>query len=458
MFKSLIKDGANTQIGRDFNLSSVNSWEQFSSQMPIFDYDSFKPYVERMMAGELNVSTKGAVRMYAKSSGTTSDRSKFIPVSDISLKQNHMLGMRDVGAIYTHNFPKTSVFNGKFLTLGGSSSMEGDNLIGDLSGLLIRRFVWGSGWFRAPKMSTALIPDFHEKCELICKECTNDNITAFAGVPSWNLALMSKILEHTGKSTLREVWPNLELFVHGGIEMTPYYKAFDQVCGGNDMRYMETYNASEGFFAIADDPARSDMLLMLDYYTFYEFRDGDNVCPLEGVKCGVPYAMIITSTTGLWRYEIGDMVEFTSVAPYRIRFAGRTRQFINVFGEEVIVDNSDKAIVEASERHGAVVRDYTLGPQFMGVDKKGCHQWLIEFVTPPKNLEVFTNELDAQLRMINSDYDAKRTSTLDIPDVVALESGTLLDWMQVNHKNKVPRLSNDRRVIESILSHVESRK
>ncbi len=452
IFEMLLKQGASTQFGREYAISRNMNWEQFSQKVPVFEYDAFKPYIERMINGETNVSCPGRVTQFAKSSGTTSDRSKYIPVSDASMRNNHMKGMRDVGSIYITNNQESRVFDGKFLSLGGSCSTEGENLVGDLSALLINNFRIGGEWFRSPKMSSALLKNFDQKCEQICEQSTKENITAFVGVPSWNLALMSRVLEYTGKSTLKEVWPQLELFAHGGIEMGPYRASFDRLYGGEGLNYLETYNASEGFIAIADDPARSDMLLMLDYDTFYEFRSGDEVVPLEGVKIGGSYAVIMTSSNGLWRYEVGDTVEFTSINPYRIRFAGRTKQFINVFGEEVMVDNTDRAINKASEKLGVVVSDYSIAPRFMGINSKGGHEWLIEFMTPPSDIEAFTSELDRSLRSINSDYDAKRESTLDQLKIVVLQRGSFLKWMSLNGKNKVPRLSNDRKAIESILS------
>lgn len=453
VFDELIHHGAKTKFGHKHDIHEGCTPEEFARKVETYDYEKFKPYVERMLSGESDVATVGHVKMFARSSGTTSNRSKFIPVSESSFMNNHMRGMSDVSVLYHEMFPESKILDGKVLTLGGSSEMEGDNLVGDLSGLLIKRFAIGSSWFRLPRMETALLTDFDEKCERICRECVDEDITSFAGVPSWNLALMSRILEYTGKSSLREVWENLELFVHGGIEMTPYRQAFDHIAAG--IRYQETYNASEGFFAIADDLTRDDMLLMLDYETYFEFRHDGVITPLEGVTVGVPYAVLITSSNGLWRYEIGDVVEFTSTDPYRIRFAGRTRQYINAFGEEVIVDNSDQAIVAACERYGAVVSDYMVAPRFMDVDHKGCHEWLIEFIKSPSSIEAFMDEVDAQLREINSDYDAKRHSTLDMPAVRVLKSGTFLEWMKRHKKNKVPRLSNDRKIIDPMIEWID---
>ncbi|MFI3263929.1 MAG: GH3 auxin-responsive promoter family protein [Rikenellaceae bacterium] len=454
VFRELMINGSHTSFGEEHSISDDITYEQFVSKVPVADYEAFKPYIERMLDGEKDVSALGRITMFARSSGTTSARSKYIPISSKAFYNSHMRGMSDVGTIYNTIFPSSGVLSGKVLTLGGSAQFENNYLVGDLSGIIVWRFAIGSGWFRMPKMETALLTNFDEKCERICRECVDENITSFAGVPSWNLALMGRVLEYTGKSNIREVWPNMELFIHGGIEMTPYRQAYNNIDGGG-INYMETYNASEGFFAIADDLSRDDMLLMLDYDTFYEFRAGDQIVPLEGVCVGVVYALIITSSNGLWRYEIGDTIEFTSLDPYRIRFAGRTRQYINAFGEEVIVENSDKAVVAACEATGAVLGDYMVAPQFMDVGKKGCHEWLVEFIRPPHNIEAFIEILDGELRSINSDYDAKRLSTLSLPSLTVLGSGTFLRWMRCNNKNKLPRLSNDRKMIEQVINWIE---
>ncbi|HIV33158.1 MAG TPA: GH3 auxin-responsive promoter family protein [Candidatus Alistipes excrementigallinarum] len=451
MFRQLLRRGRRTEFGWRYNLGRIRTPEQFASMVETFDYDTFKPYIERMLAGESDVTAPGRVTLFARSSGTTSDRSKYIPVTRESLWWNHTMGMRDVATVFAANNPRSKVFDGKTLTLGGSCRQEGSNLVGDLSALLIHETTFWSGWFRAPKMQTALIADFDRKAEAICRECTGENITAFAGVPSWNLALMRRVLEYTGRSNLLEVWPNLCMFAHGGVEFTPYRRSFEELIPSPEMQYMETYNASEGFFALADNPTRSDMLLMLDYGTYFEFRQGDSIVPLEGVKSGEVYALVITSNNGLWRYEIGDTVEFTSTDPYRIRFAGRTRQYINAFGEEVIADNADRALERACRETGAVVGEYTVAPCYMSLRERGAHEWIVEFDREPDDRARFAEVLDRELRAINSDYDAKRLTTLDLPRITVVERGRFLDWMRRKGKNKVPRLMNDRRVADSVL-------
>ncbi|MDE7344595.1 MAG: GH3 auxin-responsive promoter family protein, partial [Alistipes sp.] len=308
-----------------------------------------------------------------------------------------------------------------------------------------------------PRSATATIPDFDRKAEAIARECAGQHIVAFAGVPSWNLALMRRVLEFTGKSNLLEVWPDLELFAHGGVEFAPYRRSFEALIPSSGMRYMETYNASEGFFALADDPKRDDMLLMLDYGTYFEFRDGECVVPLEGVERGRSYAMLVTSDNGLWRYEIGDRVEFTSTDPYRIRFAGRTRQYINVFGEELIVDNADRALAAACAASGALVAEYSVAPLYMSLSERGAHEWFVEFERMPADAEFFAGELDRALRSVNSDYDAKRQTTLERQHLTLVEPGTFLAWMRARGKNKVPRLVNDRRVADDLHAFMAQR-
>lgn len=450
MFRRALERGRDTAFGERYGLATIRTPEEFRVKVPVSDYESFKPWIERMMAGESDVTAPGRVDLFARSSGTTSDRSKYIPVTRRSLWWNHTLGMRDLATLVAEADPHTKLFEGKTLTLGGACRREGRNWVGDLSALLIRETALASRWVRTPRPATAIIPDFDRKAEAIARECAGRHVVAFAGVPSWNLALMRRVLEHTGKSSLLEVWPDLELFAHGGVEFAPYRRSFEALIPSPRMRYMETYNASEGFFALADDPARDDMLLMLDYGTYFEFRDGDGIVPLEGVRAGRSYAMLITSNNGLWRYEIGDRVEFTSTDPYRIRFAGRTRQYINVFGEELIVDNADRALSEACRVTGAVVAEYTVAPCYMSLEERGAHEWIVEFDREPADLERFAGALDAALRAVNSDYDAKRQTTLERQRIVVVAPGSFLAWMRARGKNKVPRLANDRRVADDI--------
>lgn len=457
MFRRAVERGRSTAFGRCYGLSAVRTPAQFRAAVPLFDYDSFKPWIGRMLDGERSVAVPGRVGLFARSSGTTSDRSKYIPVTRESLWWNHTLGMRDLAALVAASDPRTRLFDGKTLTLGGSCRREGRNLVGDLSAILIHETAFVSRGLRAPRSATATIPDFDRKAEAIARECAGQHIVAFAGVPSWNLALMRRVLEFTGKSNLLEVWPDLELFAHGGVEFAPYRRSFEALIPSSGMRYMETYNASEGFFALADDPQRDDMLLMLDYGTYFEFRDGECVVPLEGVERGRSYAMLVTSSNGLWRYEIGDRVEFTSIDPYRIRFSGRTRQYINVFGEELIVDNADRALAAACAASGAVVAEYSVAPLYMSLSERGAHEWIVEFERMPADAEFFADALDRALRSVNSDYDAKRQTTLERQHLTVAVPGTFLAWMRARGKNKVPRLVNDRRVAEDLHAFMAER-
>lgn len=449
--RKLLSEGVHTAFGRDHRLDRSMDGETFARAVPIRGYDQLRPYIDRILAGERNVAWPGQTRCFARSSGTTSDRSKYIPVTRASLLRTHARGMADVAAMYASLHPCSRLFDGKTLTLGGSCRRQSDGaIVGDLSALLIGRLSAFGGWFRLPRAGTALMENFDDKAEAICRECTHEHITSFAGVPSWNLTLMRRVLEFTGKSNLLEVWPELELFVHGGVGFAPYRRAFEELLPRDDFAYMETYNASEGFFAMADDPQRDDMMLMTDYGTYYEFRRGTEVCPLEGVRTGERYAMIITSCNGLWRYEIGDVVEFTSTDPYRIRIAGRTRQFINAFGEELMADNAEHALAAACEATGAVVDEYTAAPVYMSLRERGAHEWAVEFRRQPDDMERFAEVLDAELRRLNSDYDAKRNTALGPPIVRTLSAGTFVGWLRRSGKNKVPHLRNDRKVMEQL--------
>ena len=449
--RQLLAVGSRTAFGHDHGLNGGMDADGFAAAVPVRDYDAMRPYIDRMLEGESDVAWRGRTEWFARSSGTTSDRSKYIPVTREALRVNHARGMYDVAAMYVAMNPATRIFDGKTLTLGGSCRRSGNGaLIGDLSAILIDRMPAVSGWLRLPARDTALAEDFDTKAEAICRQCTNQNITSFAGVPSWNLVLMRRVLEYTGKSNLLEVWPGLELFVHGGMGFEPYRAAFAELLPSDGFRYMETYNASEGFFAMADDPSRDDMLLMTGYGVYYEFRQGDRVCPLEGVRTGERYAMVITSCNGLWRYEIGDIVEFTSTEPYRIRLAGRTHQYINAFGEELMADNAERALAAACRTTGAAIDEYTAAPIYMSLDRRGAHEWAIEFLRMPDDMQRFAEALDCELRRLNSDYDAKRRTTLEAPVVRVMPRGTFVAWLQRCGKNKVPHLCNDRRVIDRL--------
>lgn len=468
---SLVEKGHTTSFGKEYGLGAVADGESFARSVPVFDYESIEPYIERTRRGEESVVWPGRIKWYAKSSGTTGSRSKFIPVTAEGLKHCHMRGPMDIAIVYSNLFPDTKVFGGKTLTLGGSHRIEslgnGTAHEGDLSAILIENTPEIARIMRVPRPATALIPDFEEKVMAIYRETADRDVRSFAGVPSWNLVLMNKILELSGRENILEVWPNMELFTHGGMNFAPYREQYKRIFPSEKMRYMETYNASEGFFGIQTDLSRDDMQLMLDYGVYYEFLPMDRLSdhsaavPLEGVAKGVNYAMIITTCNGLWRYMIGDTVEFTSTDPYRIKITGRTKHFINAFGEEVIVDNAETALKAACEATGATVTDYTAGPVYMGDKSKGSHEWVVEFGVPPSDIAVFRDALDRALQRVNSDYEAKRfrDTTLLPPRITVAPPGTFYRWMKERGKtggqNKVPRLANDRQYIGQLHKVIE---
>jgi hypothetical protein len=468
-FEHLVACGRPTVFGRDHGFETIRSYDDFRRQIPIRDYEGLKPYIDRAREGETSVLWPGTVRWFAKSSGTTNDTSKFIPVTRDGLKDSHLRGPRDVMALFLHLYPYTKAYDGKLLTLGGSHRLDalGEHArSGDLSSILIEHTPRFARAKRVPRPETALIADFEEKVRRICEETCGQRVTAFVGVPSWNLVMMNKILEITGKRNLLEVWPDLCCFVHGGMSFEPYREQYEKLIPSPEMRYMETYNASEGFFAIQDDPESRDMLLMLDYGMFYEFLpvkhldDPSKALPLWAVERGENYALILSNSNGLWRYLIGDTVEFTSTAPYKIRITGRTKLYINAFGEEVIIDNAERALQAACRATGASVSDYTAGPVYMSGRGKGAHEWLIEFSKEPDDLENFATVLDRTLQEVNSDYAAKRfkDTTLYAPIVRSLPSGTFYQWMErrgrVGGQSKVPRLANDRKYLDALIETI----
>ena len=462
----LLAKSASTEWGKKYGYSSITSIKDYQSRFPVQTYEDIIPYVERLRKGETNLLWPGEIKWFAKSSGTTSTQSKFIPMSREALEECHYRAAKDILVIYTLLNPDTSIFSGKCLTLGGSHRMNqfnNDSLYGDLSAILIENAPFWVDIIRTPRQKIALLEDFEEKLDLITKSCINENVTNISGVPSWYLVLIKQILAYTGKSNLMDVWPNLEVFFHGGISFGPYRDQFRKLIGGDRMRYMETYNASEGFFGIQDDPASSDMLLMLDYGIFYEFIPADSinlgsppVCTIGEVKKGINYVVVISTNGGLWRYIMGDTIIFTGLNPFRFKITGRTKQFINVFGEEVIVDNADKALESACRSTGAVIADYTAGPIFMNTSSKGSHEWIIEFEKEPSDVNLFIEVLDNTLKAVNSDYEAKRYKDLNlvIPVVRKVPAGTFNKWLKTKNKlggqNKVPRLSNSREYIEDL--------
>ncbi|MFZ5940462.1 MAG: GH3 auxin-responsive promoter family protein [Bacteroidota bacterium] len=466
-FTRLIKAGEKTEWGKEHDFSSIRSISDFQKRVPLQSYETLKNRIGEVMEGKENLLWPSEIRWFAKSSGTTSDKSKFIPVSNEALEECHFQGGKDVLAIYTTLFPDSRVLKGKALTLGGShqiNNYSNQSYYGDLSAILIENLPFWATFIRTPSAEIALIPDFEEKMEKITRHTLRENVTSIAGVPSWNLVLLKHILDFTGKNNLLEVWPNLELFTHGGVSFAPYREQFKKIIPSPGMHYMETYNASEGFFGIQDDLSVADMLLMLDYGIFFEFvplEDVDNpsarVYTVEDVEINRNYALIITTNGGLWRYIIGDTIIFTSLKPHKFKISGRTRYFINVFGEEVILDNAENALMTACRHTGAAIREYTAGPVYMTDKTQGAHEWVIEFETAPDDLDRFADVLDKSLCSINSDYEAKRfrNITLNRPVLNAVPEGTFYKWFQSKGKlggqNKMPRLSNERKYIEDLL-------
>lgn len=463
----LINSARDTEWGIKHKYHSIFSIHDFQQRFPIQDYNSLKPYIDRIRSGEQNILWNTPIKWFAKSSGTTSDKSKFIPVSKESLETCHFRGGKDVLALYLQNRPESEILSGKSLVLGGSHQIENismDSYFGDLSAILIQNLPFWAQFRRAPDISIALMDEWESKIELMAQSTINENITSIAGVPSWTMVLIKRILEITGKKSIHEVWPNLEVFVHGGVSFVPYKNEFKQFFREGMINYMETYNASEGFFAIQNDLAQDDMLLMLDAGVFYEFipmdeigRDFPVTKTVEDAEVGKNYGLVISTNSGLWRYSIGDTVTITQKNPVKIRITGRIKHFINAFGEELIIDNAEKALKVACELTDAAIAEYTAAPVFMSGTSKGGHQWLIEFSKAPLDLQKFASALDLELQKLNSDYEAKRYKSLAIeaPCITVAKEGVFYHWLKSKGKlggqHKVPRLSNDRTIIDEIL-------
>ena len=463
----LIERARDTEYGINHLFSSTKNYEQFAQNVPVNTYEELKNDIDRMRHGEHDVLWPGSVKWYAKSSGTTNDKSKFIPVSNEGLQHIHYAGGFDSVALYLRNNPKSRIFDGRALILGGSHAPNYDfsnSLVGDLSAILIENINPLANLVRVPCKKTALLSDFEVKRDRIARETINKKVTNISGVPSWMLSVLTRVLEISGKSNITEVWPDLEVFFHGGVAFTPYRQQYKEIIPSPNMHYMETYNASEGFFGLQDDPNDSAMLLMLDYDIFYEFipmeeidKEHPTVVPLSGVQTGRNYAMVISTSCGLWRYLIGDTVTFTSKNPYKFIITGRTKHFINAFGEELIVDNAEKGLAYACEQTGAEVLEYTAAPVFMDNKAKCRHQWMIEFAKEPDDLDRFAHLLDQKLQEINSDYEAKRYKdiTLQHLEVIKARRDLFNQWMKSKGKlggqHKVPRLSNSRRVINELI-------
>ena len=467
VLQRLVSAAADTGWGHRFNYETITSYEDWSRRVPISTYDDVKDDIDRMRHGEPDVLWPGRVRWYAKSSGTTNDKSKFIPVSPQGLKDTHYQGGTDAVATYLHSHPQSQVLDGRALILGGSHAPNYNlkhSLVGDLSAILIENINPLVNLIRVPKKQTALLSDFEQKRDRIAHEALHKDVRSLSGVPSWMLSVLTRVIELSGAADLTEVWPHLEVFWHGGVAFSPYHEQYKRLIPNADMHYQETYNASEGFFGIQTDAADPAMLLMIDYGIFYEFIPMDEignekptVLPLWEVESGRNYAMVISTSSGLWRYEIGDTVRFTSTTPYKFIITGRTKFFINAFGEELIVDNAERGLAMACRQTGAEVLEYTAAPVFMDEHGKCRHQWLIEFSRPPADPEAFAEALDKALQQLNSDYEAKRFKniTLQRLQLVTARPGLFNDWLKSRGKlggqHKVPRLSNSRDNIEEMM-------
>jgi hypothetical protein len=466
VLQELVTAAQYTEFGRKYHFTKLFTLKEFKKNVPIHEYNDLKPYIHRMMDGEKNVLWNTPVTWFAKSSGTTSDKSKFIPISEESLQENHFQASKDLLSNYYKNFPSSDLLTGKGLVVGGShqiSKVNEDVQYGDLSAVLMQNSPFWGQWIRTPELSVALLDEWEEKIEKLAQVTAEENVTSLAGVPTWTLLLLKRILDIKGKTTIKEVWPNLELYINGGVSFVPYKEQFDKIIGGK-INYLEIYNASEGFIAAQVNPDDDGMLLFTEHGIFYEFmpveeygNEDPKTVGLNNVVVGKNYALVMSTTGGLWRYLIGDTVQFTSLNPYKIKITGRLKHYMNAFGEEVIVDNSDNAIAQAAEKTNAIVNDYTAAPVYFTDNNNGAHEWLIEFAKEPDNLDTFITELDTALKNINSDYEAKRHKSiaLRLPIVHKLKAGTFTEWLRSKGKlggqHKVPRLSNERTIVEEIL-------
>lgn len=463
----LIKEAQGTEFGKQYNFSDIKNYEQFKREIPLQDYESLKPFIERTRRGEQNLLWPSEIKWFAKSSGTT-DKSKFIPVSIESLDGCHYNGGRDMVTLHCINNPETQLFTGKNLALGGSfktDDFNGHNSFhGDVSAIIIQNLPMWAEFFRAPDVNIALMDDWDSKLSKMANSMANENVTSLAGVPSWMLILLKKVMEFRNVRTIKEVWPNLEVYFHGGVSFAPYKEQFKQLFDNDKTNYIQLYSASEGFFGIQDQIKSDEMLLMLDYGIFYEFIPVDDLqethprtYSLSEVSAGINYAVVISTNAGLWRYQLGDTIRFTNTNPYRFIISGRTKHYINAFGEELMIHNADQALLQACEKTHAQISEYTVAPVFMN-ESNGAHEWLIEFEKEPNNFDYFVHVLDHNLKQLNSDYEAKRYNdyVLKFPVVKQMPKGTFYNWLKLNNKLggqfKVPRLSNNRTILESILN------
>ncbi|MCF1192936.1 GH3 auxin-responsive promoter family protein [Mangrovimonas sp. AS39] len=466
LLSHLLEKAKDTEIGRRYDFQSIGDYETFAQRIPISHYEDLSPDIERSRQGETNIFWPEPIKWFAKSSGTTNSKSKFIPVSGDSLEDCHYAASKDLLCMYLNNNEDSQLFTGKSLRLGGSKELYRENgtIFGDLSAILIDNMPFWAEFSSTPSNRVSLMSNWEEKMQAIVEETVEENVTSLAGVPSWMLVLLNNVLDYTNKDSLLDIWPNLEVYFHGGVSFTPYKNQYKSILPKKDFRYYEIYNASEGFFAIQDRNKSSELLLMLDYGIFYEFipmdsygTESEHVIPLNQVELGKNYAIVITTNAGLWRYKIGDTVKFTSIKPYRIKVSGRTKHHINVFGEELIIENAEDALRKVCQKTGAQIVDYTAAPIFMEGKEKGAHEWLIEFKIPPQDIDYFNELFDNALKALNSDYEAKRYNnmTLNKPKIHMARPKLFYDWLKQHGKlggqHKVPRLSNTRMYLDDLL-------
>ena len=464
---SIIKSAKNTEFGKNYEFSTIDNYQTFASRVPLTNYEEFSSKIKRTINGEQNIFWHESIKWFAQSSGTTNSVSKFIPVSNETLEKCHFQGGKDALCLYINNNPSSNLFSGKSLRLGGSRKLyeNNNNYFGDLSAILIDNLPIWAEMISTPNNQISLIDKWDEKINAVTKNTVNEDVTSLAGVPSWMLTLLNNVLLKTHKKNISEIWPNLEVYFHGGVNFSPYRQEFRKILSEKTMFY-ETYNASEGFFGIQDQNNSDELLLMLDYGIFYEFievsdfnKNNEKIINLSDVKTGVNYAILISTNSGLWRYKIGDTVKFTSIYPFRIKITGRTKNFINAFGEELIVENAELALQKTLSKHNLHIVEYTAAPCFMQGNSSGFHQWLIEFKIPPENLVVFKKDLDTNIQKINSDYKSKRFKNITMSeiDIIVARKNQFYNWLSDKKKmggqNKIPRLCNDRKLIEEILKY-----
>ncbi len=470
LFLNLIDKAKNTEWGKKYDYKSIKNYQDYINRLPLQDYESLKDQIIRIKHGEQNVLWPTDIKWFAKSSGTVTGKSKFIPVSKESLIDCHYKGGKDLLAIYHNNHPDTKLILGRVLVVGGSSainSFSNNSYYGDLSAIIMKNFPMWVEQRRIPKMSIAIMDNWEEKIERMAISTAKENVSNISGVPSWTLVLLKRILEINKTDNILDIWPNLELFMHGGVNFSPYKEQFKKIINGTQLNYYENYNATEGFFGLQDQSGVEEMLLMLDYGIFYEFIEKSEIneptpktITIENVELNKNYAVVISTNAGLWRYIIGDTVKFTTLNPYRIKVTGRINHFINAFGEELIIENAERALSEACAKTESIIKEYTVAPKFFTNQSTGKHQWLIEFEKPPKNIDYFSEVLDNELKYINSDYEAKRFNNMVLakPEINELNPGTFYNWMK--HKNKlggqhkIPRLSNDTKYVDELIQMV----